>query len=330
MNLILCSTPLQLKIAIRIIEEKRLNRVTVLFTGIMPNKRNSFYLDKIEKISDHLYLFDKDKELTKSGSYYLNSRAKKLVDELKLHDVQNIYLANLNQRFYHHLLSVIKYQNLYTFDDGTENVNSHSHFYRYKKYSAFRRLFQSLFGRRYWMDDVLKTTKNHYTIYNKIPNVVERTTFIPLYQDIREDAKGDISDNQLLQQEEAREIKILVGSVYRDMVKERKQAQELVEELNRFLLNNPIDLYIPHPRDEENYFESCKVLIPDQMVEEIVISYLKSGYSVSLFGFGGSGQLNLDSVENVKNYLFTSEYLSERTLHGYQLFQSNCIKIPLH
>lgn len=312
MNLILCSTPLQLKIAIRIIEEKKLEKVIVLFTGIMPNKRNSFYLNKIDQLADHLYLYDKDKVLKRSRSFYLNRKAKKLVRELRLNSVSNIYLANLNQRFYHHLLSVINFQNLYTFDDGTENVNQQSHFYRYKRYSKFRKFVQRAFGRNYWMEDILRRTQCHYTIYKDIANVVANSEFIPLY---KEENRAGLN-NRI----EQKEISILVGSVYRDMVKERKEADCLIEEVDRYLLENRVDLYIPHPRDEENYFQNCHTIIPEQMVEEVVINYLKEGYAISLYGFGGSGQLNLDDVDNVKNYLFMSGLLSEKTLHCYQLF----------
>ena len=112
----------------------------------------------------------------------------------------------------------------------------------------------------------------------------------------------------------------MVGSVYRDMVKERRKTDCLIEEISRYLLENKVDLYIPHPRDEENYFKNCNTIIPEQMIEEVVINYLEEGYSVSLYGFGGSGQLNLDDVDNVKNYLFMSNLLSEKTLHCYQLF----------
>ena len=184
MNLILCSTPLQLKIALRIIETKELSHVVLVFTGIMPNKRSSYYLAQAESLVEKIFFFDKNTQLKKSRSDYLTKMAKKLIVDYSLEDVDNIYMANLNDRFYHHLLSVLPHQALYTFDDGTENVNPFSKFYRNKRYSWLRKRFQHRNGRRFWLEEVLAETRSHYTIYKHLPNVVSNTRYIPLYEGI--------------------------------------------------------------------------------------------------------------------------------------------------
>lgn len=313
MNLFLCSTPLQLKIALRIIESEELSHVVLIFTGIMPNKRSSYYLAQAESLVEKIYYFDKNIELKKSRSDYLNKMAQNLIKEYSLKDVADIYMANLNDRFYHHLLSILPYQDLYTFDDGTENVNPFSKFYRNKRYSWLRKAYQRRNGRRYWLDEVLSETKGHYTIYQHLPNVVANTRYIPLYEEIETaNVKAPM-----------KKIHILLGTVYRDVVAQRQQASMLIAEINRYSEKNPFDLYLPHPREETPYFENCKTLVPDQMSEELIINYLEQGYEIFLYGFGGSTQLNLDGVKNLTNCLFESDLLSERVRNGYTLFRGN-------
>lgn len=65
------------------------------------------------------------------------------------------------------------------------------------------------------------------------------------------------------------------------------------------------------------------------MSEELVIDYLKAGYKVFLYGFGGSTQLNLDGIKNVHNCLFESEYISNRMNNGYTLFHGDHARISL-
>ena len=322
MNLFFCSTPLQLKLAIRIIETKSLSSVKLIFTGIMPNRRNEFYLKQAEELVDQIIRFDKNSELKKSRSAYLNAAAKKFVTTWHLEDAQAIYMANLNDRFYHHILSVLPGRVLYTFDDGTENVNRFSKFFNNKKYSFLRKAMQRRAGRRYWLEEVLAQTQCHYTIYKDLPNVVSNTQFIPLYNIEESQLKDDVDPPR-------KEIKILLGAVYRDVTIERNQAACLVEQLSAFIDKHPVDIYIPHPREEDLYFKQCKSIIPDQMSEELIIDYINAGYNVSLYGFGGSTQLNLDSVEDICNHLFESEYISARVKNGYALFNGNQTRIPL-
>lgn len=310
MNLFFCSTPLQLKIASRIIEVEGLSSIKILFTGIMPNKRNEYYIRQIEALVDEVIYFDKNRLLKKAGSAYLNKMALKLVDELQLQDAASIYIANLNDRFYHHLLSVLPDIELYTFDDGTENVNQYSKFFRNKQYSAIRKAYQRLQGRKYWLEEVLSKTKCHYTIYSHLKNVVSNTQFIPLYH---EEIHNQPSQN----------IKILLGTVYRDVVSEQYKLDSLIASLDSFVQSEGIDLYIPHPREETLYFKGCESLIPEQMSEEVIIDYLDRGYAIDLYGFGGSTQLNLDSAHGVRNSLLESSSISSRVRNGYTLFQGN-------
>ena len=318
MNLFLCSTPLQLKIAARIIEVEALANVTVLFTGIMPNRRNEFYLQQLERLADEIVYFNKNVCLEKSRSAYLNQQARAVIDKYALQNAKSIYLANLNDRFYHHLLSLLPGRAIYTYDDGTENVNQLSKFFRNKQYSWFRKRVQRHFGRKFWLEEVLASTECHYTIYEHLPNVVKNTRFIPLYAP------------KFTTEIPNKTINILLGTVYRDVVQDRNNTAMLIADINSYVKVHEIDLYIPHPREETLHFDNCQALIPEQMSEEVIMGYLEQGYKVHLYGFGGSTQLNLDSVAGVTNYLFESPLISERVRNGYQLFYGHVkhLKLP--
>lgn len=321
MNLFFCSTPLQIKIALRIIEELELINIVLLFTGILPNRRNEYYLElgKNSKLVDRVIIFDKDKELKKRHSRYLNQSAKKLINKFQLDEVESIYIANINNRFYHHILSVLPSTvSLFTYDDGTENVNKQSKFFRSKRYSFLRKWIQKVNGRRFWLDEVLDKTLCHYTIYENIPNVVERLYYVPLYRSVEFNI-NNFDKNK----------KILLGSAYKDVVADRSREKDLLIQITDFIKEHSIDVYLPHPREESQSFVDCEVLIPCQMSEEIVMGYLQQGYSVALYGFGGSSQLNLDQVDHISNYLLDSELISDRVRNGYSLFFNKNRIIPL-
>ena len=56
------------------------------------------------------------------------------------------------------------------------------------------------------------------------------------------------------------------------------------------------------------------------MSEEVILDYLKQGYEIKLYGFGGSVQLNLEGINNISNYLLESHLLSDRVRNGYSVF----------
>lgn len=139
--------------------------------------------------------------------------------DLDLYNVTSIYFANLNNRFYHHLLSILPHSKVYTFDDGTENVNRYSQFYRNKKYTKIRKWVQRFFGRTHWLEEVLARTKLHYTIYEDLSNVVDNTKFIPLY---------DVQHYDTIPN---KRIRIFLGTVYRDSVQTPSDATLLIQML---------------------------------------------------------------------------------------------------
>ncbi|HCQ9872952.1 TPA: hypothetical protein OMQ57_003745, partial [Acinetobacter baumannii] len=78
------------------------------------------------------------------------------------------------------LFSVLKYEKLYTFDDGLANLNYDGSYYRNEELSFTRRMLWHLVGVKTLVQNIRDKVKMHYTIYNDKKNIVSNTEYISL------------------------------------------------------------------------------------------------------------------------------------------------------
>ncbi|HAU4369646.1 TPA: UDP-glucose--glucosyl LPS a 1, 2-glucosyltransferase, partial [Citrobacter amalonaticus] len=160
MFLFICMTNLQLLIAKAIIEKERLNNVDLLFIGDAGNGKNVCYLNKIKPLCQHVSLEANVKKTSTFKTLKRTLYAKKIMMSYKKkYDV--VFFANFHVPLIHHILSVISFDEIRTFDDGTNNINKKSVMYQDSSVPFSSKCFRRLMGRKYHKEDILKLDRVH-------------------------------------------------------------------------------------------------------------------------------------------------------------------------
>lgn len=293
-------TNLQMLIAKTIIEVEQLTDVDVIFIGDIDNNKTRNYLATLKTLSNicNSYKFpEKQRGLkTLKRTIFVHD----LLKNYKKHYTY-IYLANFHVSIIHHILSRLDFDNIHTFDDGTNNFNKKSVMYTMKPTPFIKSILHRISGRIFHWEDVLDLTSKHYTIFKNKSNIIPETNYIDL--SLINSCNGESTSS------ESGTLNIFAGTVYSDAVSSKVPKSELIDALARFITNYKIDVYIPHPRDEVRYFENVNTLITDKVAEEEILSLIQKGYSINLYGFSSTVQFNLSSLPQVKNFALNSPIL---------------------
>lgn len=306
MNLFICNTTLHLFVAKKIIIDEKLTNVDVIFLGVAEIERNQYYLDTLKDYTNNLFVYSNLFSIASEAS----SRAKTNIAKKIKKDVnkkyENVFISQYSDRFYHMILSYTDFNNLFTFDDGVINFNSISHYVKItKKPHISRRLYGKIkYGRKYFSYDVVRLSKMHYTFFNHDSPTFENTKYLQLVT---------INTNRI--SNEKKQIGILVGGLYSNILKNSYDQNSFVKKINKIIEQHNISLYLPHPGDEYAYF-NCETLVSNKISEEIISEYLSAGYDVALYGFGSTIQYN-ETINNATttNVVLYSSIMTEDALY---------------
>lgn len=139
MNLFICLTNLHLLIAKAIIEKENLYEVDVIFIGDSENRKNKNYISQISPYVRNIKIYPNYKNSSSFKTIKRTLYTKKIMASYeKKYDI--VHFANFHIPIIHHILSLIKFNKIRTFDDGTHNINKMSIMYakeKIKKTQAF-------------------------------------------------------------------------------------------------------------------------------------------------------------------------------------------------
>lgn len=282
MDLVICNTPLQ------VIQIESLIKKNILKEGFFDLV--FFVYNETDKLT---YYYNRLKKLSNRSTYLKYQKFPFYVYTIKKiikHKTYNsIYTASIDNKLNHYILSFVKFDNLYTIDDGTANIWQNSNYY-IKKRSIIKSSLHYMLGCRYNLERTKKIIKNHYTIYKDIPNIVENT----IYNDIFLGRKKNTTS--------LNSINIFLGTVYNEITDKK---ENLIVELAK-LFHKKNFYYIPHPRDDERYFSNVLYIEDEKISEEIIFNMLDNYSIINLYGFGSSTQFNLMNIEGINNYQLKS------------------------
>ena len=312
MNLFICTTPMQLILTCRIIEETELLACNVHIFYISPieNKVVINTLNYARKFSEKIdYLVINPKIL---NIYFFI-----LLKKFFLKKYKSVYIASINSIHIHFILTYIRFYELFTFDDGTANIFSGSTYYvehEYKSYiyRTLNKVRYSMLGIHYSKSKVKKTSLLHYTIYNGFSNIINNTFYIDFLQ-----KKFDKSINKSLDSKK-RKCNVMLGSVYPDLFESEDSSQLYIERCFDYLKNTDKDTYyIPHPRNLLPIKAKGINIIESENIAEFEIKLLLKKYdTIFLYGFMSSCQFNFLSDDRVINYFFYSNKVNDTYKHA--------------
>lgn len=308
MNLIICLTPLQMLIAEAIIKKKQLKNNILVVIAYNDNDKFRYYYNRLGLLCDESYFF-----LIDNSSLFNRIKAmvrlKLFASSLSKYDFSSCYLASIDCSYIQLITSGIKYQKLYTFDDGTINLLADSPYYRDKSYSLFEKVFRMIFAIK---DTVLSYRKKsilHYTIFKNSQNIISNTEFIHLIEKRYEASKSKD------------EIKIFLGQPLSEINVERDLLLELIA-------TEKIDFYYPHPREKE-IFDGVEYIKSKKIFEDFLLEYLeqKKDKVITVYTFFSTAIINIKDIDNVKVFACYSKQIDPKFDNVYDIFRE--MNIPL-
>lgn len=309
MNLIICLTPLQMLIAEKIIQNKNLKNNILICLSYNDSDKSKYYYNRLSLLCKESYFFMINHSSLLKKIFSM-SRLRLFLKKIKKNSFSGCYLASIDCPYIQLITSNIKYKNLYTFDDGTINLLETSPYYQDKKYSFFENVFRLLFSINDKVSKYIKKSLIHYTIFKDNRNIIDRTEFISLF------------DIQSLNQSTSKKItKFFLGQPLFE-IKLKKET------LMKFLNQEKIDYYYPHPREIEK-IEGINYVINNKIFEDYLIDYLdkNSGETLEIYTFFSTAILNVKDMSRVRVISCYHRNIDNRFKSIYELFQKMDIPI---
>lgn len=215
----------------------------------------------------------------------------------------NVYLASIDNSFFHIFLSKVSFLNLYTYDDGSANINNTSSYYLNKKESIYQKIILLFLGNKFSLNEILQKTKKHYTIYKGLSNIVNCTEDINLFE-----------QNESIVPDKV--INIFLG-----------QPSNEFDEINygdalSFVQGKSVNYYYPHPREVER-FDNFIYIESKYIFEDYIVKLLKENYLINVYTINSTAGFNVIFFNNVKVYVVLNDQLKTKFYDFYNLYENN-------
>lgn len=314
MNLMVCCTGLQVLIAEKILLEYPTEQFALLMFKTLDNRKNDHYFNRLANnsqiIKAEMIVLDANNVLFYPLSILKNLlRVKKSIGNLKLNKrgVDKIFFSYITDLYIHVILNTVAFNEIYTFDDGTANIVSSSFLYK-QNVSWKRKAFYCLLGLLYNELNLRPQIKLHYTIYPNMPNIIEKTQIIRLFD-----------EKNIKSTEQTELIKIMIGQFVFYDERDIALTQRIIDEFK-------IDYYFPSPR-ESYIYDSVEYMNTPLILEDYFIQYWSDKKCI-VYTYFSSGALNISELPNVEIIALKPQGLNNHVWKQvYKLFSKFGIKV---
>jgi beta-galactosamide-alpha-2,3-sialyltransferase len=217
-------------------------------------------------------------------------------------------LASIENPLVHFILSIVKFNKLFTFDDGTANIDGTSTYYRGEKTSFLKYLMRKIACIKYDRERIKKISSKHYTIYKNFQNIINSTQFIPL--SLNGVDRSKLENAGIAQHNN--ECNVMIGTVYNEITSNKISTLMLLGACEKYMLSTGLPCYyIKHPRSHFSYkFKSMEIIEEPVLAEVTVIKLLQKYKNINLYGFMSTCQVNLSFSGGVVNKIFMSDCIN--------------------
>ncbi|QGM28722.1 glycosyltransferase family 52 [Acinetobacter towneri] len=291
-SLIMCVTPLQMLIAEKIIHKFKDQKFDVMVVALVDNEKYRYYYKKLEKISCNSFYY-----VPKDGFLGFLEYINVLKENGFAKKYTNCFLASIDSRHFQYIISKNKNTNIYTFDDGTANIIKNSLYYINEKIPSWKKMIWNFIGIDFYMEDIKKSSKKHYSLYEKVSNIVENTEYLKLFESSK------------YKSESTKKINIYLGQPLIE-ISDKFTEQYILKALD----NLQIDYYFPHPREKLIPKGNFEIISTPLIFEDYLIEYLAENQTVeiNLYSYISSALLNVKGLDRVNvNYIFDN-YLIDK------------------
>lgn len=308
-SLIMCTTPLQMLIAEKIIQLKK-NEKFDLILIINGNSNNKFknYFNRLQL------------KTSKSMIYELNSvskleKIKKFMGFKKKYrkwsdfNYSSYYLASIDNTFFHWIISnKSENSSIYTFDDGIANIYNGSLYFNEKKF-LLNKLIWKILGVGYSLNKIKNQSKIHYTIYPERENIIHKKEYISIFSKKNINIENHNANT---------EINLFLGQPLYE-INNNYNKDYIVAILKKF----NIDVYFPHPRENYNLEKEVEIIKSDYVFEDYVVNLSLEYKKINIYTFFSTAAINVEEFPNVKIYCLINDFLKENYSGLYELFDFN-------
>lgn len=276
MNLIICYTPLQVVIAEKIMDLYPNEPFFGVMFHSVKNTKFEHYKQRLAYRSVDFFSHHQ-----KTDRWGLLSQTFCLKRYFSGKRFDKVFLASINDLQIQTLLSHIQFNQLFTFDDGTANIEKRSCFYIDEPNTLVRRCANFLLGNRFSLKKIKALSQGHYTIYPSFPNIIEHTIALKL-----------IDESPHSVQENSEEISILLGQpIYLSAERNIALAEKVIQRFG-------IAQYLPHPR-EQYRLETVEYLETPLIFEDYICQQAQHK-KYRVYTYFSSAVLNVMNLPNIE------------------------------
>lgn len=286
-NLFICMTPFQIYLATKVIESERIENVLILLINLSSGDKNIFYLYKAAKeigCDILIYQQNQSRKLLKL-LFFLNF----IMAHLFFVNFKNVYISSLHDRYVQILLSFIRFNGLYSFDDGVANINKDGIY------------FKDEFIKK----KIINKIKLHFTVFPGVDNIVEDKRLRDL----------NVFEKHVSEYCVENKVSIFIGQPYNEIFNDFSESK-----ISDILESLEIEYYFKHPR--ENYsFKKVKYIESCEIFESYLENFLKNNPKthVEIYSFFSTVMFNVSNFSNVSLYALVNKELYLKYEYIYNL-----------
>lgn len=303
-SLIICTSVLQMIIAEKIIDLHPGNEFDLVVVAINDSKKYRYYFNRLRNKCNKSLFYS----LAQGKGAKRYFQFKSLLRKQRLNrPYTQVYLASFDNLWVQIIISKQRATKIYTFDDGLANIIRNSHYYTLNKPSQSTRIKKWLIGARLSSEKIKNSSLKHYTIYKDIPNIIENTQYISVFN----------SDNILenCNKESSKSISFFIGQplgAYGNIFN-RNYIQGILKKFN-------ITLYYPHPKESKLPQGLFEVIESELVFEEYLLKYLHKNpdITVHIYSFFSSCLPNIAHIDGVKLTFIHNDILWNRLKDFYE------------
>lgn len=320
MNLIICTSPLQMIIAEKIIEMNSDSEFIIVIFSPVDNEKYRYYANRLIKNNKCIVFYEFSPR--RKFDFIVKSIYLRFIGFF-LQKINKVYVASIDSVPTHFLLSSLRPGfDIYTYDDGTANIDKSSLYYKEEVFSKKMRLFLKLCNRKYSLEKLKLLSRRHFTIFNSYDNIIRNTQYLPLFA---ANEIIDYQDNKVAYEEES----ILIGqSVY--ILMNSLKGKEIIEKnkslIKKVIKDNNIKFYFPHPK--ENYvIDNVEYINTHLIFEDYFFNNYSANKKYKIYTFFSGAVFPLVGLENVELLSFKPRDLNYQYDSIYNLLISNGVKV---
>lgn len=264
MNLIFCTSPLQVLIAKEIIKETNEKFIGV-YLKMSNDKRQKLYYDKLSTFCEDTFFIE---SVDFINSYF---------SWVSKFNLNNIYVASLDN-FIPYIVFDKNTMNLYTYDDGSTSFITPNFYTNNLNFNIYRGLT---------LKDVFELSQNHYTIFDNC-KLFPKEKQVKLNLDVKPDDFNRSNNNK--------SVKVFLGQFLGNINLEEDYDYTKKLTIRALEKTGKDVLYYPHPRVN---LEMGNKVSTDLCFEEEIYELLRKYEFVDVYGFYSTSFSLIKNIEGV-------------------------------